>query len=147
MEAWVWLVAGLVLLLAEVLTPGVFVLLFLGIGAMVTGMLALAGLMEPLWAQLASFAVLSTVSLVALRPRLTALAQGSHDHDEKLADLVGAVVIAAEDVQPQGRGRAEHRGAPWTIHNEGQGIVPAGGRAVVRGVEGLTLRVVPEQEA
>lgn len=146
MASWIWLVAGIVLLVLEVLTPGVFVMLFMGIGSIVTGMLVLLGVLDPLWAQLGVFALVSGGALLGLRGRLVAMAQGSEAAEESLADLVGGVVFVQETIAPGARGRAEHRGSPWTVHNEGPAPLHPGDRAVVRGVDGLTLRVHHEGE-
>ncbi len=145
MTSWIWLAAGLVLLILEVITPGVFVLLFFGLGALITGFLVLLGVLEPLWAQLLSFSVVSGGSLVVLRSRLMAMTTAHAPPSDSLADLVGGVVVMVDEVLPGGLGRAEHRGAPWTVHNEGGEALHPGDRATVRGVDGLTLRVLPER--
>ncbi|HOI10327.1 MAG TPA: NfeD family protein, partial [Myxococcota bacterium] len=63
---WIWVVAGLVLVVLELLTPGLF-LLFFGAAAIVVGVAAGAGLAMPLWAELLAFSVLSVVSLLVFR--------------------------------------------------------------------------------
>ncbi len=61
--ALIWLVAGLVLLVVEVLAPGVF-MMWLGIAALATGALAL--LAEPgLGLQVVAFAVFAALALAA----------------------------------------------------------------------------------
>ena len=44
MAWWIWVLGGLVLLLAEVLTPGGFFVVFFGAGAILVGALKAAGL-------------------------------------------------------------------------------------------------------
>ncbi len=145
MTSWIWLAAGLVLLILEVITPGVFVLLFFGLGALVTGFLVLLGVLDPLWAQLLSFTLVSGGSLVVLRGRLVSMTNASAPPSDSLADLVGGVVVMVDEVLPGRLGRAEHRGSPWTVQNEGGEALLPGDRATVRGVDGLTLRVLPER--
>ena len=57
---WLWLIGGVVLLIAEVIAPGFF-LIFIGAAAIVTGLLAMAiGL--PVAVQLGVFAILAFLS-------------------------------------------------------------------------------------
>jgi len=56
---WLWLVAGLVLLGLEVLTPGGFYVLFFGIGALVVGTLVGLGAAGPVWFQWLLFSAIS----------------------------------------------------------------------------------------
>lgn len=67
---WVWIAAGLVLAILEVVLPG-FIFLGFAVGAVVMGLLLATGLL-PLtapWA-LVLFALLSLVAYLALRARL-----------------------------------------------------------------------------
>ena len=49
---WHWLVLGLLLVLAELAASGGFYIIFFGIGALVVGLLASAGLAGPVWMQI-----------------------------------------------------------------------------------------------
>jgi len=40
MEWWTWILFGLVLFLAEIVTPGGFYIIFFGVGAVIVGVLA-----------------------------------------------------------------------------------------------------------
>ena len=62
-----WIVLAVVLGAAEVLT-GTFVLVMLAVGALVATLPALLG--APVWAQLITFAVVSTLALVGVRPAI-----------------------------------------------------------------------------
>lgn len=144
MTWWIWLVVGLGLMALEVVTPGGFVLLFFGLGAAVVGLLAAPGLLTPLWAQVGLFAAVSAGSLALFRRRLLESMKTPVGLEEKLADLTGAVVVLTEDAPAHGRGKAEHRGAPWAVHNVSDAPLAKGSRARVLGVDGLTLRVTKE---
>jgi len=50
MDWWIWVLGGLVLLLAEVLTPGGFFVVFFGAGAILVGTIKLMGWAGPAWA-------------------------------------------------------------------------------------------------
>src|SRR3970040_1113492 len=51
MAWWIWVLGGLVLLLAEVLTPGGFFIVFFGAGAILVGVLKGLGWNGPAWAE------------------------------------------------------------------------------------------------
>ena len=62
MEWWMWMLLGLMLLLAELVTPGGFYFIFFGIGAIVVGVLAGIGASGPAWLQFLFFSILSPSS-------------------------------------------------------------------------------------
>ena len=138
------MVAGFGLMGLEVVTPGGFILLFFGIGAAFTGLLAAPGLAGPLWVQILIFTGVSAGSLGIFRERMLGSMKTPLGMDEKLADIVGAVVVLTDEAPAHSRGRAEYRGAPWSVHNAGDAPLPKGARARVLGVDGLTLRVTKE---
>ena len=70
MDWWIWVLGGLVLLLAEVLTPGGFFVVFFGAGAILVGALKLVGWGGPAWAEWLVFTVLSVASLALFRDPL-----------------------------------------------------------------------------
>ena len=85
---WHWLVLGLILAVAELLTAGGFYILFFGIGAMVVGLLASAGAAGPLWMQMLLFSGISLAALAMFRGRLLRAVQ--HDPQAPPVDsLVG----------------------------------------------------------
>ena len=70
MEWWMWLAAGLVLVVAELATPGGFVIIFFGIAALVVGILGLLGVVTSASLQFLLFSVLAVGLLAILRARL-----------------------------------------------------------------------------
>jgi membrane protein implicated in regulation of membrane protease activity len=90
------------------------------------------------------FSGVSAGSLALFRGRMLEAMKTPIGMEDKLADLVGAVVVLSEDAPAHGRGRAEYRGAPWSVHNAGDAPLAKGARARVLGVDGLTLRVTKE---
>ncbi len=137
---WLWLLLGLGLLAVEAGTPGGFVALFFGIGAIVVGVLAAVGAAGPPWVQWVLFSTLSVVSLALLRGALRARLQlkgsvGAVD------SLVGEEAVVLEDLAPGGVGKAELRGSTWSARTEGTAPLPKGARVRVERVDGLTLWV------
>lgn len=145
MAWWGWIAAGALLLAAEMgFVDAGFYLVFLGLAALAVGLLSLAGLGGPGWLQWLLFAALAALSLGLFRGRVQARVQrGAAGSREGLA---GEVAVASERIEGGARGRAELRGAVWTVLNTGRAALAAGARARVVGAEGLVLHVRGESE-
>ncbi len=140
MQWWIWMLAGLVLLLAEVLTPGGFFLLFFGCGAIVTGILAASGVLTTLWAEGLAFCALSILAIVLfrrpLKERFTPAGPGV-----PVDTMVGELALASENIAGGGFGKVELRGTTWSARNAGSTAIATRQRCRVERVEGLTLFV------
>ena len=119
---WGWLVAAAILGIAEMLVPGVF-LIWIGLAALVTGVLALL-LPIGVAAQWLIFAVATIASIYAGRRVLQRNPIVSSDPllNERGARLVGTIVTAVEPVDANG-GRVR----------VGDGVWPARGADAVVG--------------
>ena len=137
-----WLAAGLVLVVAELATPGGFVIIFFGIGALAVGALALLGLVTSVPLQFLWFSVLSVASLALLRGRVQSRIQTPPS--STVDSLVGVVAMVQERMAPRAIGRVEVRGSMWAARNTSDVTLDPGQRALVAAVDGLTLGVVPE---
>ena len=142
---WTWIILGLVLLVAEMLTPGGFYLLFFGASAVVVGLLQLAGIAGPDWVQWLLFSALSVASVAFLRKPLVAKFSahgiGSGLPTVDTDTLVGEVAMAAEEIAAGATGRVDLRGSTWRACNRGPDAIVPGQRCVVERVEGLRLDV------
>jgi len=138
---WSWWVLGLVLLAAEVIAPGVF-LVWIGIAAILTGAISLLLWEAGFWvwqAQLVFFAVLS-VAAVFIGRRL--LARSGDTSDEPLlnqrgARLIGRTVVLEQPIA-EGRGRIRLDATTWPVSGPD---LPAGARVKVIGSSGSHLIV------
>ena len=142
MEWWMWLAAGLVLVVAELATPGGFVIIFFGIGALAVGALSLLGLVTNPALQFLLFSVLSVASLAIPRARLQPRA--NTPPSSNVDSLVGVVAMVQERMAPRAIGRVEVRGSMWAARNTSDITLDPGQRARVAAVDGLTLAVIPE---
>ncbi len=141
MPWWAWLVLGFVLLASELASPSGFYLLFAGIGAIIVGLLGLGELSGPPWAQWLLFTLISALSVMLLRSRLT---RGFNRADATVDDsLVGKTVTLTDRIEAGGVGQGEHRGSVWTVQNRGSQALEAGARCTVDAVNGVTLGVRP----
>lgn len=137
-----WLAAGLALVVAEIATPGGFVIIFFGIAALVVGALALLGVVSSLPMQFLLFSVLAVVSLALLRGRLQSRLRTPPSSN--VDSLIGDLAIPQERLSPGVVGRVEVRGSTWSARNTSNVTLDTGQRARVAAVDGLTLAVIPE---
>jgi membrane protein implicated in regulation of membrane protease activity len=139
---WYWILLGLALVGAELLSPGGFYLLFFGIAAVMVGALTGMEIVSPDWLQWLLFSFLAVLSLLLLRKPLLRLTQG---HPPRTMDtMVGESAILIEDLQPGHIGKAELRGSTWSARNVGTIPLSSGQRVTVAKVDGLTILVKSE---
>ena len=136
--AWTWIIGGLALNGMEVLAPGAF-LLWLGIAALATGLVAFAVAMslEASALVFAAFAVLAVLigrRMMRQEPRNT----GESALNDRGAQLVGRTFVLDAPIT-EGRGRVRVDDTMWRI--EGPDL-PAGAEIRVTGVEGTLLSVI-----
>jgi inner membrane protein len=139
--AWLWLIGGVVLLIAEVIAPGFF-LIFIGAAAIVTGLLAMAiGL--PVAVQLGVFAILAFISARLVGRRFYAT---RYDYspdpflNNKVGRLLGKVVVVVQPVDSHG-GRVRVGDGEWSARG---GPAAVGERVRIVDIEGNCLKVEPE---
>jgi membrane protein implicated in regulation of membrane protease activity len=142
MEWWMWLAGGLALVVAELVTPSGFFIIFFGLGALTVGLLAGLGVVESLWAQSLLFTVSAVVYLMIFRGRLQSRFQIPPSPD--VDSFVGKLAVVQERLAPGSVGRVEVRGASWSARNTSDVTLDTGQRARVAAVDGLLLAVVPE---
>ena len=144
MTWWYWMLAGLMLLGAEMVTPGGFYILFFGLAALAVGTLAGVGLVQAEWVQWLLFSGLAILSLLLFRGPLLAWIK---THEKEMPDvdsMAGESAMPLEDLLPGGTGKAELRGTIWTAHNAGPALLKMNQRCKVERVEGLTLWITAE---
>jgi len=139
MAWWIWIVAGAVLLSAEVVIATDFYLVFLGIAALVLGLLGLFHVVPPDWLQFLLFAAVAAALMVSYQRHWK---RRLMTPDREMGpELVGEVGVAQGAIPPGGRGRVDLRGATWAARNDGEEEIPAETHCVVQHVEGLNLHV------
>jgi membrane protein implicated in regulation of membrane protease activity len=140
---WQWLVFGLVLMLAELVSPGGFYIIFFGVAAFIVGLIVGLGVTTETTTQLGMFVVLAVLSLAVFRGRLLKWFQADPQRPP-VDQLVGEVGVADEDLSPGQVGRVELRGTAWSARNDSADVLARGVRVKVTRVDGLTLHVKPE---
>lgn len=141
--AWLWLIGGVVLLAAEIIAPGFF-LMFIGAAAVATGVAALF-LPVGLALQLALFAVLALL-FVRVGGRRAYAMRYDHSSDPFLNDrvsrMIDKVVVAVEPIDSNG-GRVRVGDSEWSARG---GPAAVGDRVRIVDVEGNCLKVEPEHK-
>ncbi|MEO7564824.1 MAG: NfeD family protein [Sphingomicrobium sp.] len=134
---WVWAIGGVLLLIAEVIAPGFF-LLFIGAAATLTGVLTLMfGLGQS--TQVALFVVFALLAVMAGRrvyalpgtPNLSPLL------NDRASQMVGRTVVVVAPVSSSG-GRVKVGDGEWSARG---GPAAAGESVLVVGCEGNCLKV------
>jgi inner membrane protein len=137
---WYWWTLAAVLLICEMMLPGV-VFLFLSVGAALAGMLLALEPESSLEMQLVVFAVVSVASAVGLRPLLRGMQKRSDDPNLNARgnSMIGKVLVLDQPILA-GRGRVTMGDGSWSV--TGPDMV-AGAKVRVAAVDGNELRVEP----
>lgn len=138
---WLWLIGGVLLLIAEVIAPGFF-LVFVGAAAIATGAFALLFDLGAA-AQLALFVIYALVAVMIGRRVYANAATDSTDPllNDRAARLVGRSVTVIEAVDEHS-GRVRVGDSEWSARG-GPGRV--GERVRITGVDGNCLLVEAER--
>jgi membrane protein implicated in regulation of membrane protease activity len=139
--AMMWIVAGIVLILSELLLTSV-VAVFLGVGAIVTGLLVHWNLIEQSSIQFAVFGVVSLTLLLTARGQIKRWFSGYSDADHEgkpnFQRDIGARVTVSGDFN-HGAGRVTLNGVQWDAFSADE--LKAGDTAWVISNEGIQLTV------
>ena len=138
---WLWMIGGIVLLIAELIAPGFF-LMFIGAAAIATGLLAVL-LPIGLALQFAAFAVLALV-IARVGGRRAYASQYDHSSDPLLNDrsgrMLGRIVVVVEAVDANG-GRVRVGDGEWTARGAPAAV---GERVRIVDIDGNCLKVEAE---
>ena len=138
---WLWLIGGVLLLIAELVAPGFF-LVFIGSAAILTGV---AALLLPLGLPL-QLAIFALVAFLAVRigGRRAYSMRYDYSSDPFLNDrarrLLGKVVVVSQPVDTNG-GRVRVGDSEWSARG---GPAQPGDRVRIVDIQGNCLKVEPE---
>ena len=138
---WWWLIGGVILLIAEIVAPGFF-LIFIGAAAIATGLFVLLLDLGTAPA-LALFALYTALAVAVGRKVYANRPVNSSDPylNDPSARLVGRSVTVVEAVDEHG-GRVRVGDSEWSARG---GPAPAGTRVRITGVDGNCLKVEAER--
>ncbi len=141
---WLWLLAGILLVVSELFLPGL-VAVFLGLGAMLVALLRWLGLIDSLAYSFTAWFVSSLTLLVVARSTLQRFmpSETSFTPLEEDVDLFGAVAEVVETVSPDHKdGRISFQGTTWPATSDSAEIRP-GAKVTILYRENLDWRVQP----
>jgi membrane protein implicated in regulation of membrane protease activity len=105
-----WFIAGLVLLILELVIPGLFIIFF-GIGALVTGICSI--MFDLSWEiETIIFVSTSILSLILLRKPLKNMIAKS-DRSAEVEDIIGEEAEVIEAITPKTAGKIYFHGTQW----------------------------------
>ena len=128
MSPFAWLIVGALLVLAEFVVPG-FIIIFFGMGCLLTGLLMFLFPM-PEWLQLLVFISTSVILLLTVRKYMPNIFGGRERRrelpDESL-EFAGEPAVVASDIPANGRGKVTFHGSVWeatseTAHAAGENV-------------------------
>ena len=134
---WLWLIGGVVLLIAELIAPGFF-LVFIGAAAIAAGLFTILFDLGP-GAQFALFALYAVLAVLIGR-RFYANAPAAHSNlllNDPARRLVGKVVTVVAAVDEH-NGRVRVGDSDWSARG---GPAAVGERVRITGVDGNCLKV------
>lgn len=136
---WTWLALGLMLGVAEMIIPGVF-LIWLAGAAIITGLLTLV-LPIGIPLQIVTFAALAIVSVFVGRRYLrdNPILEADPKMNRRGQRMVGDTVVVVSPIV-NGRGRVRHGDSEWIAKGED---AAAGDRVRITGSDGAVLLVEP----
>jgi membrane protein implicated in regulation of membrane protease activity len=138
MQWWAWVAVGAVLLGVELaFIDAQFYLVFVGGSALLVGFLELIGFTLPGWMQWALFGLVAVLSVVIFRGRIYGLL--NHELPDMKQGPVGQTLVLPANLEPGESCRVEYCGSSWNATNGGHSSIPAGQRARIDRVSGLTL--------
>ncbi len=146
-QAEFWIILGFILLSIEVSTGITGILLFGSIGAIITGLLMLAGVLNETWTiGIGSSAICAAVAAVLLWKPLQKMQNEDIPAKDNSSDLVGYEFILQQDINLLSPGKTRYSGIEWKveIHKDaGVDEITSGTRVAVCSVDAGKFRVKP----
>lgn len=138
---WAWMVLGFVLLAAEIVVPGIF-LLWIGLAAIATGALSLALWGADFWIWQVQWLVFLALSLISAYAGKRIMSGYGDESEQPLlnrreAQLVGRTATLSEPIS-EGYGRIRIDDTMWRVRGPD---TPAGARVRVTAVDNSELVV------
>ncbi len=145
---WIWLAGGALLMLSEVLLPGL-VVVFLGAGAVMVALGRWLNLLEGAVSSFTAWFIFSLALIIVLRQFLARFipAEISVQSTEEDLDAQGTLVEVLQPVASENsEGRIRHRGSSWPATCL-EGTIPEGKKARLLYRDNLTWVVEPEMDS
>ena len=112
---WVWLIAGLIFIVSELIIPGLIVV-FLGFAALIVAASLYFGLISGWISAFTMWFIVSLLLTFILRSLFKRFMQGDVEKQNTYEnlDVFGEVVEVIERIEPSKKGRIHFKGTTWT---------------------------------
>ena len=139
---WLWAIGGLLLLIAEMIAPGFF-LVFVGAAAIAAGLFTLLFDLG-LAAQLVLFVIYTAIAVMVGKRWYAQPNPGDAEHslNDPASRLIGRTVLAVSDISDHD-GRVRVGDSDWSARG---GPASAGERVRITGIDGNCLRVEADRQ-
>lgn len=144
-----WITFGIILLIIEFLVFGLgsMVLLFVGIGAVLTGLLMMIGVLPETWtAGVASAGIISGITTTLLWKPMRKFQGERTPTPDRSSDLIGLEFVTEQNITVQHAGTYRYSGIEWKVEIDqtaGVDSIATGSRVRVTTVDVGLFRVAP----
>lgn len=144
-----WIAFGFTVLAVEVLffSMTTIVLMFSGLGALVTGLMMLVGLLPETWlVGIAGFGINSAIITTLLWKPLRHLQGKRTPNRDRSSDFIGLEFVLEQDVTAHTPSRLRYSGVDWRVEIDSEveaDLIPAGQRVAVSSVDVGIFRIKP----
>lgn len=143
---WHWMVLGVVLVVLELLLPGIW-FLWLGLGALTTGIIVFFATDLSWQIQSVIFCALSVISVIIGRLVVRNKSPEDHPNLNRRAEQYVGQVYVLEEATERGHGRVRIGDSLWRVQlADPTSELAAGDTVSVTGIDGATLQVEPNQQ-
>jgi membrane protein implicated in regulation of membrane protease activity len=129
------------MLVSELLTPGGFYLLFIGIAAIITGIIS--PFICTTWIDITLFALILTFCIAILRKPLVASVKKSTPKSD-ITEFIGETATTITDIPAGKEGKIELRGTIWNGKNESTIDLSKNAQCTITARDGLLLLLKPK---
>jgi len=141
MPWWGWIIIGVLLLGSELmLIDAAFYLVFIGLAAIVTGLVGLLDISLEYWVQWMLFAGLSLAAMVLFRKQLYKKIRGGSGAGYE-SGPAGETIRLKQNLDSGDSCRMAYRGTTWTVLNSGVRAMTSDEDVRIHSVDGLILKV------
>jgi membrane protein implicated in regulation of membrane protease activity len=111
-----WIISAVILVIIEILSPGVFFFACLGLGSLTAGLVEL--LNPPFWVPWLIFLITSIVSIYFVRPVAKKYFQPIKTEKTNVDALIGGKALVVEGINPPEFGTVKIDGELWRAESE-----------------------------
>ncbi|MBT3756381.1 MAG: NfeD family protein [Candidatus Cloacimonetes bacterium] len=147
MEAWfdpwiIWVAIGIICIIIEIFTPG-FLFLSFGLGAILTGLIALV--IPSIALQILAFAIISLIAFLLSRKFSKKLISNNYE-DTNVKALVGKTGKVTQQIPTNEKGYVKIGGEEWSAVSKDNNEIEKDARIVVNDIEGNKVIVTLIEE-